>query len=236
MSSGSICIKARIVSCVHLSALSPAPGISPRSCRCPCRCPCPRPPRPRLRSWPLLTTLPAVFTSQVSSAKSVSTCNFVTIAAMSPTAGAGLLRVLCLPFLDHNKNKLQSHPKQCVSILFQRIFYFLRLQWKFDISILKNVFPLFIWVLYQSAVVSVVNVEYFLNISCWCSDVPDTALPRYKPLLSPDDKMLTIIGDKTLGLAMARCVYWAKDLSVSGPMISDCSQYIYIYRCSSFRM
>ena len=121
--SGSICFKARIVSCVHLS-LSPAPGISPRSCRCPCRCPCPRPPRPRLRSWPPLTTLPAVFTSQVSSAKSVSTCNFVTIAAMSPTAGAGLLRVLCLPFLDHNKNKLQSHPKQCVSILFQRNFLF----------------------------------------------------------------------------------------------------------------
>ena len=46
-------------------------------------------------------------------------------------------------------------------------------------------------------------------------------------LLSPDDKMLTIIGDKTLGLAMARCVYWAKDLSVSGPMISDCSQYLH---------
>ena len=112
------------MSFIHLSALSPAPGISPRSCRCPCRCPCPRPPRPRLRSWPLLSTLPAVFTSRVSSAKSVSTCNFVTIAAMSPTAGAGLLRVLCLPFLDHNKNKLQSHPKQCVSILFQRNFLF----------------------------------------------------------------------------------------------------------------
>ena len=75
--------------------------------------------------------------------------------------------------------------------------------------------------------VNVVNVEYFLDISCWCSDVPDAASPRYKPLLSPDDKMLTIIGDRTLGLAMARYVYWATDLSVSSPMISDCSQFLH---------
>ena len=125
-----------------------------------------------------------------------------------------------------SQQKQTSIPSQCVSILFRRNFY-ISSGCIESLTCFKKCFSALYLSFVSVSSVNVVNVEYFLDISCWCWDVPDAASPRYKPLLSPDDKMLTIIGDRTLGLAMARYVYWATDLSVSSPIISDCSQFIH---------
>ena len=145
----------------------------------------------------------------------------------NPPSG-NLLPIIPWSARPWSQQKQTSIPSQCVSILFRRNFY-ISSGCIESLTCFKKCFSAlylsFVWV--SSVGESVVNVEYFLDISCWCSDVPDAASPRYKPLLSPDDKMLTIIGDRTLGLAMARYVYWATDLSVSSPMISDCSQFLH---------